>query len=410
MMSAETQITSKRSLTLDLPPSCLEFSPTSPSHFLVGTYNLQVQKPEEAGSQKRDGSIVVYELVEDDIVLLDTVRRPAAVLDLRFQTCRGKEDIVGTVSSTGALDVFRFKPTPSNSQDPLLTHLSTIRIFGDEEGVLFLQFAWHPSATDIVAISTSAGDVHILKLSPEYGDYREHYNRVITHTAEVWSVAISPVVSEKSTGDHDDSHPFTLYTGADDSILQYASLEVGSKSLMGANELDDDEVTAVHTEKQVRGHNAGVTAILPLPCGNDIVVTGSYDDHIRVFSIPSLGDIHGLRKSKLLAEHNLDGGVWRLRLVRHESGGQAGGGGWRALVLASCMHAGCRVVEIRGPEDGNGEVEVKLLGRFEEHKSMNYASDFKPGSEVGGDAELVCLSSSFYDKLLCLWSIKLDNW
>ena len=32
-----------------------------------------------------------------------------------------------------------------------------------------------------------------------------------------------------------------------------------------------------------RGHNAGVTAILPLP-GTELVVTGSYDEHIRLFS------------------------------------------------------------------------------------------------------------------------------
>jgi hypothetical protein len=31
-----------------------------------------------------------------------------------------------------------------------------------------------------------------------------------------------------------------------------------------------------------RGHNAGVTAILPLP-GTELVVTGSYDEHIRLF-------------------------------------------------------------------------------------------------------------------------------
>lgn len=74
------EIKSFQSLTLDLPPSCVEFCPRYPSHFLVGTYNLEKNEAEEREtvksedqdepeveieakrSQSRSGSIIVFEL------------------------------------------------------------------------------------------------------------------------------------------------------------------------------------------------------------------------------------------------------------------------------------------------------------------------------------------------------------
>jgi diphthamide biosynthesis protein 7 len=70
------------------------------------------------------------------------------------------------------------------------------------------------------------------------------------------------------------------------------------------------------------------------------------------------------------------------------------------MILASCMHAGARIVRIRVDEEGEWSIEV--LAKFEEHKSMNYGSDAQPqGSEDGG--QRIIVSTSFYDKLLCLW-------
>lgn len=167
----------------------------------------------------------------------------------------------------------------------------------------------------------------------------------------------------------------------------------------------------------MRGHEAGVTAILPLPLGTepgkDILLTGSYDDIVRVFAV------HDYRPGqnsdpKVLAEMNLGGGVWRLKFLDKES--EKVGGGMRSFrVLASCMHAGARILEIRGSKDTEWTIEV--LARFEEHKSMNYGSDVQPLEKKEwrgiqqeaehGDAESakekVIVSTSFYDRLLCVW-------
>lgn len=401
------QIVSQRSLTLELPPSCLEFSPLHPSYFLIGTYNLQKSEngvgeaEPSVGPQKRNGSIAVYEIAGREVVHVHTESRPSAILDLRFQTCPGKRDVVGVVTSTGTVDVFRF--SSSSSGPLLLTLLGTFRLPGLGEDVLFLQFAWHPTVADTLAITTSRGGVHILQLGANYDTSLATQDPIILHSLEAWCVAMCPTVSET---EQSGSKSFAIYSGGDDSVLQYATCNVKEHSRGQHDGLL--EVELPYPPVNVRGHEAGVTAILPLPCGKDIVVTGSYDDHIRVYSIQPLQETFGARKTRLLAEANLGGGVWRLRLIKYDGDGQGGGPQpWRAFILASCMHAGARIVRISGASDGAGHVELDVLGRFEEHKSMNYASDFQPGSELESHGQLVCVSSSFYDKLLCLWTIKL---
>lgn len=201
-------------------------------------------------------------------------------------------------------------------------------------------------------------------------------------------------------------HGLMIHSGADDSKLLSTTCFFNGGQCNSAGD-DGDIMTMPYPTVTAKGHTAGVTAILPLSLtildGSGIVATGSYDDCLRIYSIhPQVGGVM-LRPPKLLAEQNLGGGVWRLVLVKldylkRES--DVPQTHWSALILASCMHAGCRVLEISG--DYTDFCQIKVLGRFEEHKSMNYGSDFQPGTELGG-RPLLCVSTSFYDRLLCLW-------
>jgi diphthamide biosynthesis protein 7 len=70
MAASARHISSLESLELDLPPSCIEFCPSNPACFLVGTYDLNRDLPDETGPadehsvatkpQSRNGSIVVF--------------------------------------------------------------------------------------------------------------------------------------------------------------------------------------------------------------------------------------------------------------------------------------------------------------------------------------------------------------
>lgn len=95
-------------------------------------------------------------------------------------------------------------------------------------------------------------------------------------------------------------------------------------------------------------------------------------------------------------------------------------------ILASCMHAGARVVRLckggggadENPEgdEGEGVWRFEVLYQFEEHGSMNYGSDMQPCFEreregkYGGKSKLrTVVSTSFYDKLMCLWKVALPS-
>ena len=67
------------------------------------------------------------------------------------------------------------------------------------------------------------------------------------------------------------------------------------------------------------------------------------------------------------------------------------------------MHAGSRIVRLESSSEGSDEWAFSVLAKFEEHKSMNYGSDVQPVQigEKGGQRTIV--STSFYDKLMCIW-------
>ncbi|KAI1362396.1 hypothetical protein F5Y08DRAFT_312334 [Xylaria arbuscula] len=418
-------------LSLDLPPSCIEFCPAHVDYFVVGTYNLEKEEPttdekekenENEGNcdnedapetvrkpQNRNGSLVVFRLMDEALYIshVQTVSYPSAILDLHFNPSQEGHNVLATVSSTGSLSFFQLSPSQRPS-DPLM-ELATHKPLGEDDNVLFLSCAWHPYMPYLLAVTTSDHKVHILRVDNEWNAYQTSSSPVITHTLEAWTVAFSPSLSCSSgmAGNDDPGNlqAFVLYSGGDDSKLLTTTCFYDQDQIEQAED-SVDAVTAPYPPITIKGHTAGVTAILPLPMtiGGDtgIMVTGSYDDCLRVYSIhPQIGGVM-LRPPKLLAEENLGGGVWRLKLVRvgvpwdRSVDPKAH---WTATILASCMHAGTRIVEVRG--DYDDYCRIRILGRFEEHKSMNYGSDFQPGTHRG--KKVLCVSTSFYDRLLCMW-------
>ncbi len=329
---------------------------------------------------------------------MQTEIQPSAILDLHFQAAGTKEHICGAVSSTATLALFSFSPDQSASRP--LTLLRTVRLPAVGDDVLFLSFAWHPSIEDLVALTTSTGHVHLLKLGADGEHDAIAPNPILVHSLETWCVALAPSVSPHETLDLEglmgDGATFMMLSGGDDSMLRYTTCVLSTQACSEESELGVD---VPFPAVQMRGHDAGVTAILPLPLtneGSELVVTGSYDDHIRLFSVAPLERTHGIRTTRKLAERNLGGGVWRLKLVEIATGD----GGFKARILASCMHAGARLLELT--KTSVDEYHIAIIARFEEHKSMNYGSDVQPGAK----GTLRCVSTSFYDRLLCYWETK----
>jgi len=73
-------------------------------------------------------------------------------------------------------------------------------------------------------------------------------------------------------------------------------------------------------------------------------------------------------------------------------------------ILASCMRKGARILEVT--RSSSGEWTISVLAKYCNHQSMNYASDVQPvsmKSPLDQDQERTCVTTSFYDKSLCIW-------
>jgi diphthamide biosynthesis protein 7 len=279
-------------------------------------------------------------------------------------------------TSTGSIVLYRL--LNDTEHQPHLEHYRTLSLF--DPSLLVLSFTWCTQLPYQLGVSLSNGEVYLVEdewlANAGTDETASRKSLMMKHDLEAWTLAFSP----SGQGS---------FSGGDDIALRYCSTLPGvhtpsllpSSYNLPARTWGDDKL-----------HTAGITAILPL--SDQIIVTGSYDDRIRIVSAPNPG------RRKVLKELNLGGGVWRLKLMakqpddwQDEDKGFA-----NFTVLASCMHAGARIVRLCRSEGGDWGITV--LARFEEHKSMNYGSDFQP---VTSGKPRTIVSTSFYDKLLSVW-------
>ena len=128
------------------------------------------------------------------------------------------------------------------------------------------------------------------------------------------------------------------------------------------------------------------------------MITGSYDDHIRLIHCPRAG------RRQVLAEENLDGGVFRIKLVEHTTRVNSSSGKSEQiyLLIVSCMQAGARIVRLCESE---GEWHFDVEAKFDKNGgTLLYASDCQ--QEFDSEGRRTILSTSFEDRKLYLWKWK----
>jgi diphthamide biosynthesis protein 7 len=234
----------------------------------------------------------------------------------------------------------------------------------------------------------------------------------------------------------------SILSGGDDMYLRSTRIAIPTSS-SSSSEPSDDPPSSTLVFQDRRIHTAGVTALLPLT--PNLLITGSYDDHIRLVHIPSAktnagGEFEraGPARPQVMAELDLGGGVWRIKTLEETGDDHVADSGKEGpskmsgrngvLLLVSCMYAGARIVRLvrstTGGSDDEDEWAFQVDAQFTEHKSMNYGSDVRPHGldqvaegkatmkpEVAGKSDSngstrlrrTIVSSSFYDKLLCSW-------
>ncbi|KAL4796930.1 hypothetical protein BDV19DRAFT_360102 [Aspergillus venezuelensis] len=432
---------STTTIYLNQPPSCLQFCPASPNHFVVGTYLLSETKStdengeEQVISQKKTGSLQLWKLGEGEDELTQISRYPidAAVFDLQFRDRSGASNgkfpsnIFAIAASDASVSLFTVFPESESNPGFACLWKSTVH---EDHSIPSLYLAWlpenwlptHQKNNSGFAVTFSDGLTKVFSINePSTQDGEGNETVKVTELGvyeakqpiEIWFVAAAsyPTLLDTSTTQEGSvegslATPY-LFTGNDfGSLTTRRFPDVSSAQTQTEGEGQDGEgeettefAPILSTEDKALHHTAGVTSILPLPisishplcAGSPLLLTGSYDEYIRVY--------HAAGRGKVLGELGLGGGVWRLQILNSSAGED---GEWTFVILASCMHGGTRVVRVSigGSEE---EVGIEVLAEFTEHESMNYASDALMGE--GLKLEVRVVSSSFYDKRVCVWRV-----
>lgn len=310
--------------------------------------------------------------------LLQTITTEFAVLDLHFSAHERNLFAIGT--STGSICLYVLESDHENEIS--MRRLSCLQVA--DHSVLVLSLAWSPSSCTptTLAYSLSSGHIGIF----DYKSFRSSSRTSEAHSSEAWTIAWSAMKSIAAP---------TLYSGGDDSALCKYLEAIPSELNQNPGQPMSQSIIRDETT-----HGAGVTAILPIAIGvesEEIVLTGSYDEFIRVLTLRAPS-----RRAQVLCEKGLGGGVWRLKCLGYDR--PAPNGKLKIEVLASCMHAGTRVVQICRSEECLWAITI--VARFEEHESMNYASDARREVSEEDSSSTTYASTSFYDKKLCIWNLK----
>lgn len=300
---------------------------------------------------------------------------------------------------------------------PIRIHSTSI-IPDIEQDVIFTSFVWHLDMNNVVVITTSTGQVWLVALDL-HGRIQVAQQLPLMSKLETWCVAMSIPVDK--SGEH------MIFAGGDDSILRYTSLKTltNIKTLseedkplpsIKSGDTEDARDTMLWEQSFTPGphliaespnvqqlikheHNAGVTAILPVPPSlreTGLIVTGSYDEYIRVFIMKS-PHAHLILPPRAIYKKSLGGGVWKLHIIRWRVKEPKGAGRVVAVdILASCMHAGPKVVRLLVC---GFDVAMEVVHEFEGH-TLNYASH----SRIREDQGVEFVTTSFYDKKLHWWT------
>ncbi|KAL1606290.1 hypothetical protein SLS60_003692 [Paraconiothyrium brasiliense] len=389
-------------VTLDRRPDVVKFWPRDKQYAVVGTYTLVEDEPSETGessSQQRVGSLNLVRVDNHALNVIQTLPTPFGVYDLQFaphlDIQNGNVDAgsFAVASSTGSVALYRLVASEIDEAifpNPRICHLYTIQYFAKDVLITSLDWRRH----DLVAMTLSSGQVHLGRLRDPSVDAVLSVE-LMQHDFQAWHCSF--VVTQDGS-----ETPFGLISGGDDATLRYTPIDADRISELELGDTTTLSPTQTMPWADKKIHQAGVTAVMPIGKASTgfLVITGSYDDHIRLIHIPDVG------RREVLAEAYLGGGVFRIKLVQKRGEGKTGSGGEEQshLLLVSCMQAGARIVNLHL---SGGQWRFDVGSKFDKNAgTLLYASDCR---SMGSDYERTVVSTSFEDRNLYLWKATVSS-
>ncbi|KAH8386527.1 hypothetical protein KR093_001076 [Drosophila rubida] len=346
----------------------VEWCSTPDDYVACGTYQLVEDDPTPKAQRSRKGRIYLFTFDRQgdaDLKKLQTIET-AAILDMKWlPSCSNDTDsgpLLATVNALGQLQIYELLLSERRLEQRASCELGTKTAEGVPALALSLDWQRDSDAAVQLLVSDSLGHVHRLHYTSQ-GEL-QHQSNWLAHDFEAWTCAFDRWSAASTQS--------VVYSGGDDCLLHAYDLRMEPSHRIWTN----------------REHSAGVTALLSHPQHEHMLMTGSYDDILRVF------DTRAMKRS--VAAINLDGGIWRLKAHPKRND----------LILAACMYTNFNVVDLKVLANGSPRVNMKVLGVYMEHKSICYGADWAPfidsnAADADYATRLHMATCSFYDHKLC---------
>ncbi|KAM9720922.1 diphthine methyltransferase isoform 4-T4 [Dama dama] len=218
--------------------------------------------------------------------------------------------LLGVADASGSIELLRL--VPSEQDTWTLQPCSRLAL---EKQCLALSLDWSTGkagrASDQplkIISSDSKGQLHLLKIS-EAGPGLQAVVTWQAHRFEAWVAAFNYWQTE------------VVYSGGDDGLLKGWDTRTPGTAAFSS-----------------RRHSMGVCSIQSSPHRENVLATGSYDEHVLLWDTRSLW--------RPLADVPVQGGVWRLKWHPFH----------RDLLLAACMHGGFTIINYQTAAGGVGSI------------------------------------------------------
>jgi len=301
----------------------------------------------------------------------------AGIFDIKFSSLQeNRARLLASATASGHCDIYPFSGSESIPGDPIKLNL----LENEQDEAYCLSVDWNDRKNSQnalkVAVSLSNGYISVLEIRD--GADAEVVNSFFAHEypyldagAEAWITSF------------DCWNPNVLYSGADDSKLKVWDLNAGIQKPVLVNSTS---------------HSAGVCSMQTSVHEEHLLVTGSYDNCIRLWDKRNL-------RCPTNNPYDVGGGVWRLKFHPHAEK--------KNLLLAACMRSGFRIFNISSTFKSESNA-ISLVSCYNnglddgKWESLAYGVDWIIPDREKTSEDFVA-GASFYDHTLRLFKCEISS-